>query len=186
MTAGNLSTSGLWAVIDRPYSYGTLRTAVRTRGFSAASVQAMTTSFPDRAIRGNPPDRAPGEPDAVMEEPGVPRASIWRRRTWLPWLERSIQLATAPPDGRLTTPTRPVGFPSSMRIALPNVLPESPDIRTLTRGFSPAAVNQATATLRPLDEIAGPLIGQPSISQPSFVSGSGGDQRLLAYRTMEI
>src|SRR5437762_7351578 len=73
-----------------------------------------------------------------------------------------------------------------MRIFLPKVLPESDDIRTLTSGLSSGAVNQATATFFPLDETAGPLMGQPSISQPSFVNASGWDHRPLAYRTTAI
>ena len=73
------------------------------------------------------------------------------------------------------TSTRPCGLPSSILMAFPKVLPASMESATFTRGFSLATVNQATATRRPLAEIAGPFTGHASISHPSLDTVAGAD-----------
>src|SRR5262249_25194745 len=143
-------------------------------------------SFPETTIFGNPPEATPAALDTSIGAALAPLGS--NRRMWSlgPWPVRSIQLTTASPEARLSTSVRPAGLPPSTRIFLPNVFPESTDIIRFTWGLSPGAVNQTTATFFPLADTAGPLIGQPSISQPSLVKASGADHRPLRYRAIEM
>src|SRR5215470_4232894 len=137
---------------------------------SPDSVQATTISLPESAILGKPPEAALRVPEAFTGAAAVPFAATWRICTCGPSLSvRSIQLTMASPDGRLKISTLPAGLPSSIRTFFPNVFPESEDITKFTCGFSPGAVNQATARFFPDDDTAGPLIGQPSIFHPSLL-----------------
>src|SRR5207237_5693811 len=133
-------------------------------------------------MRGNAPDPTPAIPETLIGAAAVPFPAISLMRTSLPFAPRSTQLATAPPEARLTISTRPNGLPSSIRTFLPNVAPASFDKTAYPCGLSSGALNRATATLFPFDETAGPLIGQPSISQPSFASISGWDHLPLTNR----
>src|SRR5689334_6180879 len=139
-------------------------------------------SLPDRTIFGKPPDRTPAVCDTSIGAAPVPFAANRRNCSLEPCPVRSIQLTTASPVGMLRTSTRPTGFPPSTRIFFPNVFPESLDIMRSTSGLSPGAVNHAAATLLPLEETAGPLIGHPSISHPSLLGVSGTDHLPPAKR----
>src|SRR5215475_7272646 len=105
-------------------------------------------------MRGNPPEVTPDVPDTLVAGATAPFAL--NRRVWScgPCAVRSIQLTTESPEAKLTTSTRPAGLPPSTRIFVPNVLPASEDISRFTCGFSFGAVNHATATFFPFDEIA--------------------------------
>src|SRR5262245_55046926 len=146
----------------------------------------MMISLPDTTIFGTPPERTPFVRDTSIGAVPTPSAENRRTRSRGPCPERSIQLTTASPLARLTTSRRPAGLPLSTRIFLPKVFPESADISRYDCGLSPGAVNHATATFRPLDEMAGPLTGHPSISQPSLLRSCGGDHFPFVYRAIEI
>ena len=73
-----------------------------------------------------------------------------------------------------------------MRIGAENVAPASVENATFTCAEPFAAVNQATATRVPSAAIAGPLVGQALITQPSRATGAGVVHAPFTKRTIEI
>src|SRR5262249_15278557 len=126
-----------------------------------------TTSSPDTLIRGTPLHVSATTIAGALAPSGL----TMRARTWAPPGVLSTQLTKAFPEGWAMMSTRPSGFPSPTRICELKVAPPSAESATCTLVCLGAAVNHATATFWPADEIAGPFTGQPRISQPSLESG---------------
>ena len=71
-------------------------------------------------------------------------------------------------------------------MAAPNSSPPSAENTTRTSGSPEAKVNQATTTSAPAAAMAGPLVGQALIRQPSAWSGRAGCQIARTFRATEM
>ena len=112
-----------------------------------------------------PPDLAGLAEDlaTAWDAPGV----TMRARNCVRGLAFSTHMTAAEPSSSNCTPSRPKELASSTRTGAAKVRPASWEKARNARPWSPLAMNQATATSRPRAAMAGPLMGQASIIQPS-------------------
>ena len=141
---------------------------------SVTSVHANINDCPSRTICGKPERLAVLVLAIVSIGPRSPD-----------WLTRRIEIAPAPlsllrsqltmasPLSSSATSTRPIDRSRSRSSAFEKRSPLSRDQARRVRGASSAPVNQATTIDDALAAMAGPLTGQPSMTQLSSLTRSG-------------